>query len=486
MVVVVIVTVRKQHLAAHCYRNISCIASMFLVQLLVLSIENCGSFMISTKTTRQLGISLIGRVTQQQKYRRSFSQNIHHRRTSTRIRTVSSGFTRIFSASQRMSESALSAPLSDASNDDTGKTMDASQLASSYATYIGLSSTFDACNKLGQHIPIDERYIPSSLLEWGYVPTTLETIVFENVHSKSIDQQSVKISNSNEGTPELSSSETCSDLTRSVYTILPATGCDNDNLETISTSEQYTRGCTFTMASTSTTIFDRNGSNSNKIGIETCFRWIPDDVEASSVLGNRNSNDPYRIRTNIEIEQAPNMVRVVDETKNDAYMKTESKTKMWKIINPIRVSIEKHLVASSHIDAASIKSGGLDSRTITQLLGPILHSENMRSFPKQLPQNVQQFESTLVDHHPYGAEMIIVPGNITITTSQMNIGDDDGRPDVFQIDVGYISSKQQQEIPDLKTTHSKTYTVVSYHVPSDYNQNDDLSQTHVSTKIFDL
>jgi hypothetical protein len=358
-------------------------------------------------------------------------------------------------------------------------------------TYIGVSSTFDACHQQGIHIPIDERYIPSSLLEWGYVPTTLETIVFETVHSKYVDR---KLENENiihevsssSNIPTISSSVTTTDMTRHVYTILPATGCDNDNLESILTTEQYTRACTFTTATTSATIYNRNCSNIHNIGIETCFQWKPDDIVTRSVLGTKNGTDErYRIRINVEIGQEPKCVRsaTTDETIDDTDTATAA-LRIWHIMNPVRVSIEKNLDSSSQMmTPESIKSGGLDSRTITKLLGPILHSESIRSFPTQQAPTMKQFENILLEHDSNNAEMIALPGNVTITTSQICKLDDD-RDEIYQIDVGYMSSPQQDQCTN--TTPNQKYTVVSYQIPSECNMNHDLSLTHASTKIFDL
>jgi len=68
--------------------------------------------------------------------------------------------------------------------------------------YAGLSATFDAHGKL---IPIQEHWIPESLLEWGQAPWCLEVLVSEDVDA----------------------------TTRQTVTILPETGCAVDNLETI-------------------------------------------------------------------------------------------------------------------------------------------------------------------------------------------------------------------------------------------------------------
>ena len=384
---------------------------ILLTHLLALLIDHCGSYMISTTTTS--GIAFLCR-----RGTRSIHQ-YHCRKQAMRSLQMSSLPSDAVASDVKVA-SVLPSPL-------VGD-----------GTYIGLSSTFDVCHSLGHHIPIDERYIPSSLLEWGYVPTTLETISFESSSRRS-------------------NSTSATDMTRSVYTILPATGCDNDNLETIATTEQYSDGRTSATAASSSIIYDKSTSNCNTISIETCFRWIPEDTpNASGKTDIVLTDELYRIRINIEIQQK----------RNEDNGSSIVSAKRWKIINPLRVSIEKQLDTTSiHIDPNSIKSGGLDSRTITQLLGPILHSESMRSFPTQEPLYPPEFA------HCDGSEMITIPGNISVSTLQANRGNGHGDGAHYQIDVGYILST------------SKNYIVASHQIPVNYSTRDDLSRVNLSTRL---
>ncbi len=402
-----VIAVMNQHLTAS--------QRILLTHLLALLIDHCGSYMISTTTTSRIAFLC-----------RRGTRSIHpyHNQKHQAIRSIQ-----------------MSSLPSDAV---AGDVKVASVLPSPLVgggTYIGLSSTFDACRTFGQHIPIDERYIPSSLLEWGYVPTTLETISFETLS-------------------RTTSSTSATDMTRSVYTILPATGCDNDNLEKIVTTEQYSGGRKSATATSSSTIYDKRTNNCNTICIETRFLWIPEDTPNESRKNDNVSNDElYRIRINLDIQQKRN---------EDNGSSIES-AKLWKIINPIRVSIEKQLGTTSiHIDPNSINSGGLDSRTITQLLGPILHSQNMRSFPTQEPLHPPEFA------HCDGSEIITIPGNITVSTLQVDSGNGHKDGAYYQIDVGYISST------------SKNYIVASHQIPVNYSTRDDLSRVNLSTRLVDL
>lgn len=97
--------------------------------------------------------------------------------------------------------------------------------------YAGYHVTYDMD---GTHIPIPAHYVPPALLEWGQVPLALEVIVSE--------QNDV----------------------RQILTVLPETGCGNDNLEVLKRREelgellwQATDACVYVSQSSSDTTTSR-------------------------------------------------------------------------------------------------------------------------------------------------------------------------------------------------------------------------------------
>lgn len=81
--------------------------------------------------------------------------------------------------------------------------------------FAGLSATF---NTDGSLIPIPEKLIPKTLIEWGQAPTALEVLLSE-------DPANTK------------------PWTRQTVTVLPETGCAVDNMDTIKTVEIYDDQC---------------------------------------------------------------------------------------------------------------------------------------------------------------------------------------------------------------------------------------------------
>jgi hypothetical protein len=365
------------------------------------------------------------------------------------------------------------------------------------STYIGLSSTFDAKANPGQHIPIDTRYIPSSLIEWGYVPSTLETLVVESVHenrtsSTTTTQQheeedifNISPSTLLSSSVSTSTSELCTDMTRSITTILPATGCDNDNLETISTTEQYTMGRTTVVTTTTTpsTNDDTNTTptslistlhqyctsttkNSNgALGIETCFRWLPNRTSRTHLHNDHNEdyddNDIYRIRVNVDLQQAE---ITSDMTRHPNH---------WQFSHPIRVSIEKRLQLpelelSSNVYTNPFRGGGLDSRTVTQWLGPCLHSDAIRSYPTRpiasdvmsaLIAHNNRKNNNNTDSNIHCTREIILPCNITISTRVEN--------DCFDIMIGHIEASSHSNNRWENTATDTTSTEHGNTFPTD-------------------
>jgi ribosomal protein L31 len=333
-------------------------------------------------------------------------------------------------------------------------------------SFVGLHATFDASN--GKHLPIDERYIPSSLLEWGYPPSTLETVVSETIQTDESQTTEIRTrDNANIPTHHVTA---VTSMTRSIATILPATGCDNDNLETLSSTDHWTKGHTVMMNCRQQRIDldNRTGNDSpltanqstdtfidcesallpsmdfittihnkklNQYGIETCFRWTPSHDIANHDYPKPLDDVIYRIRVNVDFE------RICPRHKENTVGKAPTdQDHRWKLLNPIGISLERRISNSSNDTAINdyIKGGGLDSRTVTQWLGPILKREAIRSFPKTMV-NENPFVSNCKDDKisidtKKNANIMTeftIPGNITISSWE-------SASDQYYIEIGHI------------------------------------------------
>jgi hypothetical protein len=356
-------------------------------------------------------------------------------------------------------------------------------------TYIGLYAMFDAFN--GQHIPIDERYIPSSLLEWGYPPSTLETLVSETITTNTVNAVTNVSTNSDDPTHHTA----ITSMTRSIAVILPATGCDNDNLEHLSSTEQWEDGYTLTGTrnhrhlsrmniiddgtsplNQSTDIVSEpllfplmdfaaviHVKNTNNCGIQTCFRWTPQDTTVTmknkypqSIIDKKSmlNDDIYRIRINVEVERISTR-----QTENDC---------LWNLLNPISVSLER-LLSNSPNDTLIdeyMKGGGLDSRTVSQWLGPVLNSEAMRSFPKTTTsenfltsgqttnKDRQSTESSSTPNHMI---QYVIPENVTIAAWQSDSNH-------YTIEIGHMTDRSRDSANDNKNdiVLPNEHLVISY------------------------
>jgi hypothetical protein len=323
--------------------------------------------------------------------------------------------------------------------------------------YIGLFATFDSLN--GKLIPIDERYIPSSLLEWGYPPATLELLVSET--ALSLDE-----SGSTDSTPKPS---TLIRMMRSVSTIMPATGCDVDNLETVQANEEWNSarmfcshqkedGQDFFSAASIISVLPRSADSQPNIRLESCFSWpLLDEsqnpgqnaVYDSSPLVAKEPLDSNQYRTRISVDLGH---ALFSDDKN-------SIPNGWKFISPIRISLERQLSTSAETAAFASRGGGLDARTVANWLGPTLNSERVRSFPlDSCASNFAwtQIESKAVDEHNSCAMDLFLAGNLTVSLRNQVVSKHSCR-----VDIGHITGRTNTMQNSASFRH-----VVSFLLPS--------------------
>jgi hypothetical protein len=258
-------------------------------------------------------------------------------------------------------------------------------------------------------------------------------------------------------------------FTRQTLTVYPAAGCDVDNLNTspvqreelqllelVAGTEQKIHAVvannnnnnnnnrttsggppllatTATIASmvtvlappsstTTTTSSQRTNNNGpsqqERLRMEACFAWLPpppplppQSVGVESVL------DASTYRTRVQIEA---MVCCRDQ-------------KPLTLVSPIRVSLERQITASSSggndrggggglaAEQCASGGGGLDGRTVSQWLGPVLSKKDMQSFAAQDMSSQQWIVSSdewdTARHDAPGATTVpfmILPGNVTV------------------------------------------------------------------------
>lgn len=227
--------------------------------------------------------------------------------------------------------------------------------------YAGLTATFSSNN--GELVPVPEHLVPESMIEWGEIPSSFETLSSEDCivrdsdgddgcHGHGADGGDVGDSGGADSARGLTK-----ELERMTITVLPEVGCGIDNLEVTKRSERY--AC------------DASRLES----------WRGPHPERDSMAVDRRSGRRLDAETIFQIDSA------VDEEQDDEGAKTRPRR--------LRVSLSIDLPEGSSEDPAPSKlitlsverrssprstrgtvwsglssnSGGLDARTVANTIG---------------------------------------------------------------------------------------------------------------------
>ena len=245
--------------------------------------------------------------------------------------------------------------------------------------YAGLAATFSS--KSGELISVPQHLIPSSMIEWGDIPSCLEVLTSEDYDTKDDDDE-LKVQPSHPPPP----------LLRTMITVLPEVGCGIDNLEVIKTSETLFHQdvsdhrlecwkydsyghCLVREEVKVVVVADRlRQSRTNQqhiLDVETIFQVVDDSdmiekEEMNNNINNNNSNIEENDTTSSSKQPRPHRIRIsfsLDFTK--------SLTKVLSNIVTIHVERQYSLESTRGIrwTGLSYNSGGLDARTVMKTIG---------------------------------------------------------------------------------------------------------------------
>mmetsp|Transcript_20879 Transcript_20879/g.38311 ORF Transcript_20879/g.38311 Transcript_20879/m.38311 type:complete len:439 (-) Transcript_20879:71-1387(-) len=195
--------------------------------------------------------------------------------------------------------------------------------------YAGLSATFSP--KSGELVPVPEHLVPESMIEWGQIPSSLETLSSEDWIGGG-DTDSMK------------------ELERTTISVLPEVGCGIDNLEVTKQCERFGQDVSrleswqHQQPEREVVAVDRR---SQKLDMETIF-------QIDSVVDEDGKTCPRRIRVSLSID-------IPKETEDPALSKL------------ISLQVERQSSPQSTQGMAwsgpSSNSGGLDARSVMNTIG---------------------------------------------------------------------------------------------------------------------
>jgi len=209
--------------------------------------------------------------------------------------------------------------------------------------YAGQSANFSCID--GKLIPVPEHYVPESMVEWGQVPSCLEIIVSEDLHTGA----TASTENTSASTSTTASFSNHHILERTTVTVMPEVGCGLDNLDTIKKKDEVPIGLyhTYEMdhVKVSTAFVEESKSY-----IECIFAQEMELNEEKRQGDNDNDND------NTEKRMRRTRVRVnLQDSSNE-------------LKSPIEI-IREHKTGEKSSHGTIADGGGLDARTVTQLVG---------------------------------------------------------------------------------------------------------------------
>jgi len=196
--------------------------------------------------------------------------------------------------------------------------------------YAGLSATFSS--KTGELVPVPEHLVPESMIEWGEIPSSFETLTSEDW-----------VANGNDDSAE--------EFGRTTITVLPEVGCGIDNLEVMKKSEQFGNDVSRLVSwqqglEQEVAAIDRISSQT--LDMETIFQVSSDTSEEG------NEQITRRIRLSLSI----------DMPKQAGAEPTLSK---------LMLKVERQSSSESTQGTAwsgpSYNSGGLDARSVMNAIG---------------------------------------------------------------------------------------------------------------------
>jgi len=259
--------------------------------------------------------------------------------------------------------------------------------------YAGQSATFSSID--GKLIPVPEHYVPESMVEWGQVPSCLEVIVSEDLHSSISATGTGTNTNTNTSTSASSNPRV---LERNTVTVMPEVGCGLDNLDTI--------------------------KNKDEIPISSYHTFELDHVRVATTFVKEK-------KRHIECIFVHEMEMERNEEERQGGDGAHTKMRRTRVCvnlhennqlkSPIDI-IREHKTAEESSHGTIAEGGGLDARTVTQLVG----RENIsKPFCKEEACTVESLEGNWQE---------VVAGDCD------GDGDDDGEKSIFQFDAEYWNS----------------------------------------------
>ena len=249
--------------------------------------------------------------------------------------------------------------------------------------YAGLFATFSS--KTGELISVPHHLIPASMLEWGDIPSCLESLTSEDwnvnvVDDDDDDDDERGSDNDNGGSFEEHQPKQQQQLVRTMITVLPEVGCGIDNLEVTKSSATYSDRLecwkyddhihhSLEREAVAADQYRRTNQQHIILDMETIFQVDSDVMKDGKDSNNYSGEDdipeprPHRIRISFSLDFTK--LTHTDESSNESCN--------FLLSDIITIRVERRYSSQSTQgtiwSGPSYNSGGLDARTVMNTIG---------------------------------------------------------------------------------------------------------------------
>jgi len=282
-----------------------------------------------------------------------------------------------------MSTTSASSSSSSSSSSSTTMKTDASVASKIYTPtptiiggdYAGLHATFSS--DAGELVPIPHHFVPRSMIEWGDIPNSFDTLVSEDLFSSCTDNDD------DDGRKGGIWS-----LSRTILTVMPEVGCGIDNLEITKKADNITSTsiCRLKTWKVMTndipkeqrqqreiTIIDRvSDDRETVLELETIFQLDDNSPQKNDGDGQVMEDDsisslgPRRVRVSLSLT----FPKEKEEEKKEQHCDDDIKiSKLIDLHIERRISNTVQSTKGTIWTGPAYNSGGLDARTVYRAIG---------------------------------------------------------------------------------------------------------------------
>jgi len=226
------------------------------------------------------------------------------------------------------------------------------------------SSSSSSGGGIAKLVPVPEHLVPESMIEWGDIPSSLETLASEDwIIAAENDNDEDDGEHTNTPSPSVKQ-----DLERTTITVLPEVGCGIDNLEVTKRSERYAgeesrfRGWDHPQhLEREVVVVDSQNSQLHRLDTETIFQIdssVENDNDDNEDGDDGTTASPVRIRVSLS----------VDMPKDDGAKGAEPSLSKLITLRVERQSSPQSTGGTAWSGPKS-NSGGLDARSVMNTIG---------------------------------------------------------------------------------------------------------------------